>query len=136
MPVDVKLLEQTPAFHALQPQQRDMLAKLLHYRQFPVGKTICEQGHRGDTMYFIEKGEIVFYTHDAAGAEKVFRTLKAGDYFGEVAVFGRGIRSVNARARSEVFALELHRENVDAFVRACPEMALTMLKAMAHRMDT
>ena len=135
MPVNLQLLEQNPTFSALQPQQRHTLAGLLEYRHFHSGTTICVQGEPGATMYFIETGEVAFYTHDAGGEEKTFRTLKAGEFFGEVAVLSEGTRSANARAISEVFAWELHRNHFDTFVRTFPEMAVTMLKGMAQRMD-
>src|SRR6476646_10656540 len=110
MPVDLKLLEATPTFRALKPEQRVALAGLLKYEHFSAGEPISEMGHRGETMYFIEKGEVVLYTHDAGGKERVFRTLGVGDFFGEVSILGRGVRSVNARAKTEVFVWELHQK--------------------------
>ena len=136
MPVDLQLLEKTPTFHALEPQQRATLAGFLNYVHFEVGTSICRLGEFGETMYFIEKGEVVFYTHDAVSEEKVFRTLGVGDFFGEVAVLSRGFRSANARAKTEVFAWELHRKDFPAFVAVCPDMAMNLMKGMAHRLET
>lgn len=136
MPVDLKLLEATPTFRALKPEQRVALAGLLKYEHFPAGEPISEMGHRGETMYFIEKGEVVLYTHDAGGEEKIFRTLGVGDFFGEVSLLGRGVRSANAKAKTEVFAWELHKKDFALFAEAYPEMVVTIMKGMAHRLET
>ncbi|MCW3054700.1 MAG: rane protein [Chthonomonadales bacterium] len=136
MPVDLKLLEKSPTFHALTPEQCVALAGQLKYEHFPIGEPICELGKPGDTMYFIEKGEVVFYTHDAGGEEKIFRTLGVGEFFGEVAILSRGVRSVNAKAQTEVFAWELHEKDFKGFVAAHPDIAVTIMKGMAHRLET
>lgn len=116
--------------------QNAELASLLKYQHFPAGKPICELGAPGDTMYFIEKGEVIFYTHDAGGAAKVFRTLGVGEFFGEVAVLGRGVRSTNAKAQTEVFAWELHKKDLPKFTEAYPELAVTIMEGMALRLET
>ena len=112
------------------------LAGFLKYVHFELGTSICRLGEFGETMYFIEMGEVAFYTHDAVSEEKVFRTLGPGVFFGEVAVLSRGFRSANARARTEVFAWELHRDDLPAFVAVCSTMTMNLMKEMAHRLET
>ncbi len=131
MPVRVQRLEDAPTFRAMLPEQREKLTGLLEYCHFHAGELICEQGDVGDTMYFIEKGEVTFFAKEAGGVLKELRTLVAGDFFGEIALLNNTPRSVTAQAKTEVFALELRRDNFDAFLLAHPDMAVRMLRVMA-----
>lgn len=87
-------------------------------------------------MYFIDRGDVTFFTHDAHGAETEFRTLGPGEFFGEVAVLNGGIRSANARAKSEVCAYELHKDQFREFLRLCPSATEVLLRELAHRLGT
>ncbi len=128
MPVNLRLLEEAPTFSRLQPEQRIKLAPLLEDKHFYAGNVICEQGEDGDTMYFIERGEVEFFAKEAGGNAKPLRTLGPGKFFGEIALLNGTPRSATAKAKGPVFALALHRDNFDAFMRAHPEMAIVMLR--------
>ena len=126
---------QTP-FPLLDDRQAALHSDLLTYRTFGAGAMILREGEPGDTMFLLEKGDVLFFTHDAQGREIPYRTLGAGQFFGEVALMLNEPRSANARAVTEVFAYELHRKNFDAYLEAHPDMRRTMMWEMAHRIKT
>ena len=61
-------------------------------REFPEGNYICRQGYHGDSFYIIASGsvrvtqEILINNNLESKEEKILRTLKKGDYFGEQAL--------------------------------------------------
>jgi cAMP-dependent protein kinase regulator len=48
--------------------------------------SVVTQGEKGDTMYFISKGECEVTVTDHKGVKNDLPSLKQGDLFGEVAL--------------------------------------------------
>lgn len=76
----------------------------LRPRQAVPGETIIKKGDMGKEMYLIVRGEVEVL--DAVS--NVIRTLKDGDFFGELAILMSSPRTANVRARSacDLFVLE------------------------------
>jgi len=136
MPVEHDLIKKCPLFRDLTDAECELLAPLLTYDTFPKDYLIFKEREPGHAMYFIESGEVTFYTLDAAGNPKTFRTLNAGAFFGEISLLTDQTRSAYARADTEVFALRLPGEHLDAFLRAVPRIASSMMREMAVRLRT
>ena len=136
MPINLDRLRKTLRLHSLTEEQMRTVGSLMIYRQFPVSMVVCTENTDGDSMFFIESGAVDFYTHDAEGKEKSFRTLREGAFFGEVALLTGELRSVNAKVTEECFAWELHRDNFAAFLKAAPGTEMVIMKEMAHRLAT
>jgi CRP-like cAMP-binding protein len=81
----------------------ERLASSLKRMNLETGAQVFRQGDVGDSFYIISDGEIE--TTVDGGAT---RTLRAGDYFGEIVLLRDVPRAGTATARSEVtpFALE------------------------------
>ena len=82
-------------------------------KQYGDGEVICRQGDKGDHMFVIQSGHAVVFREDG-GVEVEVGELKAGDVFGEMAIFERQARSATVRARGDVRALTLDKR---AFLR-------------------
>lgn len=136
MPLEVKTLEKSVVFGKLPPMQGKKIAPLLEYHRFPAETVLCKQGQQEDWMFFIEKGEVRAFTQDAAGTQKEYRTLREGDFFGEIALLTNGIRSATVEAVSNVEGWRLPKKHFDAFQAAHPEMIRRMLNTLAHRLAT
>ncbi len=105
----------------------------------PVGRTfgnheiIVSEGEPGDSMYVIQTGkaEVV---KKANGGERKLSTLKAGDFFGEMAIFEDEVRSATVRAVGETHVVEVDRKTVERRIRENPGLAVRMLKTMSSRL--
>ncbi|MBE0543872.1 MAG: FAD-dependent oxidoreductase [Verrucomicrobia bacterium] len=87
---------------------------------------IIREGDVGQSLFIIRSGEVEVLKQrpDGSGPE-VVATLKAGDHFGEVAVF-RGIRrTATVRARTRVELLHVQREAALALSESSHEIART-----------
>ncbi|MEC9433599.1 MAG: cation:proton antiporter [Pseudomonadota bacterium] len=76
-----ELVDRTPMFESLTPEQKARLARLLRPRFSTPGEVVLEEGSRGDHLFVIASGAL-----EAQGAGRDV-TLANGDFFGEIALF-------------------------------------------------
>jgi CRP-like cAMP-binding protein len=81
---------------------------------FPAGQAIFEIGDHGDAMYVILSGEAQV---DVGGR---FHVLRAGDFFGEMALLAPGKRMATVRADGDVQALRISAERFQEFLLRRP----------------
>jgi CRP-like cAMP-binding protein len=96
------------------------------------GEIIIHQGEVGDCMYVIQEGEVVIFL-DEGGREVHLATRKAGDFFGEMALFDRDVRSANVRAQGQVRILTVDKKNLLSRIHKDPSMAFRMIETMSYR---
>jgi CRP-like cAMP-binding protein len=94
---------------------------------FSAGEAIFEAGDQGDAMYVILGGETEV---DVGGR---FHVLRAGDFFGEMALLAPGKRMATVRARDEVRVLRISADRFREFTER-PGVALSMLKVLVLRL--
>lgn len=90
----------------------------LEPEHFKTGEVIVKQGDKGDDFYIISKGAVEVIEESPQG-ERVLATLKAGQYFGEIALRKDQVRNATVRALSPVDVLKLdHREFDDLVAKS------------------
>jgi pyruvate,water dikinase len=94
-PVDV--LRHTRLFGDLEKHEVQEIAAHFKERRFPQGETVIKEGSGGAAFYVIESGEAAV----TIGGEQR-GTLKAGDYFGEIALIDEGVRMATITASTEL----------------------------------
>ena len=80
----------------------EKIARLFKERRFPQGETIVREGSGGAAFFLIESGEA---TVSVGGVERT--TLRAGDYFGEIALIDEGTRSATITATTDLVCFGL-----------------------------
>jgi len=98
-------------------------------REFPAGSEILKEGEAGIGFYLIDEGAAAV---TRAGSDTVLRTLKPGDYFGEMALFDGHRRSATVRAVEMTRLRVLSRWDFMAEVRANPELAIHLLETLSR----
>ena len=66
---------------------------------------VFQQGDLGDSVYVIEEGECDVLQEENGGSQKLLATLKAGDYFGEMALLSDQSRNATIQARTAMNVL-------------------------------
>ena len=94
-PVDV--LRRVPLFADLDPGELGQIARLFKQRLFAPGETVIKEGSGGAAFFIIESGEAIV---SIGGQPR--STLKAGDYFGEIALIDEGTRMATITADTEM----------------------------------
>jgi uncharacterized membrane protein len=133
MAADSALLAGVPLFQDLNDHERADLAKIVEEIQFGAGQIIFSVGDPGDAMYIVNAGEVEIYFKDATGNKIVLETPGQGEFFGELSLLDQGSRTANAVTVTEVSALRIDQDDLDALFRAHPHAALSVLKAMGRR---
>lgn len=103
-------------------------------REFPAGAVLFEEGQPGHDMYIIVSGEIEI-RRQVGGSERVLAVLPAGEFFGEMAILNGRPRSATAVARTTARLFVIDGTTFEAMLRARPEIALRLIKALASRLD-
>ena len=73
---------------------------------------------------------------DETGNEIEVDRIKAGDYFGEMALFEDVPRSATIRTETDSRLLVLHKQEFNEIVREYPQIALTICKVLSSRIRT
>ncbi|NNK33914.1 MAG: cyclic nucleotide-binding domain-containing protein [Xanthomonadales bacterium] len=97
------------------------------------GEDIILQGETGDSMYVVQSGRVEVLQNSETGGEQHLAFLDAGDFFGEMAVFEKEVRSATVRAAGESRVLRIDKKMLLRRIREDPLLAVNLLKTMSHR---
>jgi len=115
-----EMLSKVPIFASLQEAQIEQLARTLTPELFPPGERIISAGEQGDRMYFIASGVV-----DVLVGVRPIR-LKAGDFFGEMALLTDKPRNADVISAGYTNLLVLKRRDFDALLKAHSGMRETI----------
>lgn len=98
------------------------------------GKTIFKEGDQGASMYIVLEGEVEIYV--VINEQEVhLSSMKAGDFFGEMALFRDKPRSACARVVKDVrLAIIASKAQLEKFLSDNPLFASKMVNIMASRL--
>ena len=97
------------------------------------GEEIIRQGKYGDSMFVVQGGRVEVLQHSKKGGEQHLAFLETGDFFGEMAVFEKEVRSATVRAAGEARVLKVDKKALLTRIREDPLLAVNLLKTMSHR---
>jgi len=121
-------------FSVLNREERLELVDSFVPRSFKQGSVIMKEGHPGDDMYFIQKGQVkASVTRE--GKEIMIATLAAGDFFGEYATITGKNRIATIETMTDVNLARLHRETVKKIVVVHPEIKDVLRKYIKERVQ-
>jgi CRP-like cAMP-binding protein len=95
---------------------------------FSADQAVFETGDVGDGMYVVLSGEARV---DVGGR---FHILKAGDFFGEMAMIAPEKRMATVKAVGDLRTLRIPADAFRAFVLEHPTVALAMMKSLVLRL--
>jgi CRP/FNR family transcriptional regulator, cyclic AMP receptor protein len=93
----VEVLQRVPLFADLNKREAQQVARLFKERTFSQGETVVQEGSGGAAFYVIVSGEA---TVSIGGKKR--STLKADDYFGEIALIDEGPRMATITASTDL----------------------------------
>jgi CRP/FNR family transcriptional regulator len=131
-----RLLSGTEVFAGLEPRELDEVAKVAVPRSWERGEILFREGDPGDTCYLIRSGAVLLTREHQDGRLVALAELRAGDLFGELAMFRGETRSATAEAIEDTSAVALLAGDVQRQVRRNPDLALKLLASLAERVST
>lgn len=100
---------------------------------YPDGAVIVREGDAGACMYVIQSGTVEV-TQAGRDGHRSVRVLKAGDFFGEMALFGQEIRTATVRAVGEVKVLRVDKKTLLRRITEDPSLAFQLVRVLASRL--
>jgi len=97
------------------------------------GEEIVRQGCTGESMYVVQGGKVEVVQQSDSGEEQHLAFLDTGDFFGEMAVFEKEVRSATVRACGEARVLKIDKRTLLRRIQEDPLLAVNLLKTMSHR---
>ena len=123
------LLRKVRLFESLEDRDLESLAEEFNERRFPAGHAVALEGEGGLVFFVVENGEASVEVHG-----ETVGTLGPGDSFGEIALIDRRPRTATVTATSDLTAYSLPVFVFRPFVESRPQVAWTLLEAMADRL--
>ncbi|KAF7665661.1 hypothetical protein LDENG_00135990 [Lucifuga dentata] len=107
----VELISSVPFLQSLPEDVIMKLSDFMEETHYCEGDYIIRQGATGDTFYIISKGQVKVTEKKPGHAEHFFLSkLSERQWFGEEALWGEEVRTVNVIAAGEVTCLVIDRE--------------------------
>lgn len=119
-------------FSDMTPQDVEDLMAVAVVRTFPRHAIIINEGDDSDSVYFVISGSVKVFLADGEGNEVIMATLKAGEYFGEMAL-EEGFRSASVMAIDAVTAAVVRMPDFRTFLRTHPDFVFSLLGKLIRR---
>jgi CRP/FNR family transcriptional regulator, cyclic AMP receptor protein len=131
---EFEVLRRVPVFAEVEPAKLKLLAFMSERVGFDDGKILCRQGDPGDAAYLIIDGQADIVLEGPAGPVTV-ATLGANEIVGEMAILCNAPRNATVRAKGRLTTLRIAKEPFMRMVHEFPNMAVSIMQELAHRVD-
>jgi uncharacterized membrane protein len=131
---EAESLSRVQMFKRLTPEELEQLANLVDQVQYAAGQTIFNENDKGDALYVVDSGSVRIWVRDEDIKPVTLAELKAGDFFGELAVLDRGARSSNATAIEDTVLHRLSSDDFQRFLMERPDVAIDVICEIGVRL--
>ena len=126
-------LAQTSLFSEFTDTELDGLLDLVETVHFPAGTCIVKQDEPGDCMFVLTEGSAKVF-HSRGGHKFELATLRAGDFFGEIALVDSGPRSADVETLEDCSLLKIENGALRAIAGVYPNAAFKLLMGVGRAM--
>jgi len=130
----IELLQSVALFWDLSEAELGYISEKMIARHYESGKFIFLEDSEGEQCFFVIKGSVKVTRLSKDGREVILAMLNEGEFFGEMALLDGESRSANVIALEETEVLTLNREDFLVVLQDYPQIAIQLLKEMAHRL--
>lgn len=102
-------------------------------RLYRDGEVIIKQGESGDCLYVIQKGKVEVID-ESSDNEIRLAELGETEFFGEMGLFEKDVRSATVRAIGETKVLTVDRKNFYQTIQKDPSIAYRLLEKLSNRL--
>jgi CRP-like cAMP-binding protein len=101
-------------------------------KKYEPGEVIFRVGDSGNCMYVIQEGEVEALA-ESDGREIRLRKMGPNEFFGEMALFEKEVRSATIRAIKPTRVLTVDKKNFLGGIHEDPSLAFRIVETMSHR---
>lgn len=102
-------------------------------RLYTDGEIIIKQGTEGDCLYVIQEGRVAVID-ESGGAETKVAELGVKEFFGEMGLFEKDVRSATVKAIGDAKVLTIDKKNFYSTIQKDPSLAFRLLESMSKRL--
>jgi CRP/FNR family transcriptional regulator, cyclic AMP receptor protein len=125
----VELIRQVPLFSRCSRKELEAIASIADQIDLPEGKEIIREGERGREFFVLVEGSV-----DVRKGTRKLRTLKAGDFVGEVALVADIPRTASVTTAEPVHALVITESSFRRLLETSMQIQVKILEALAWRL--
>lgn len=130
----IQFLRRVPIFGGVDEENLIKMAHITSEKTYSKKNIVFHEGDYGDALYVIKSGRIKIAKVAIDGREKTLTILKAGDFFGEMAIFDDMPRSATAEAMDhDVRLLSMSKSDFEHLILSNPSIAIRIMKDLTRR---
>ncbi len=113
----------SPLFGDMSEDELIAFMRGLRLLSFEPGDVILTEGHPGDSLFVVSSGLVKAFVKDqGATGQRLARTMKDGDFFGEISILSGKPRTATVTAATRVELLEMDRPTLDEMLKQYPRI--------------
>ena len=130
---EIQLLKTVSLFRTLKEEELKIIILTTEDIIYEPGEVIVNEGDEGNEAYIIYAGSVEVYRKAGDGNPVILNKMGPGGMFGELALFGNGVRTASVKAVEETLVSVISGEKLYEIIRAFPDIAIEILKALTER---
>ncbi|MBS0221522.1 MAG: Crp/Fnr family transcriptional regulator [Proteobacteria bacterium] len=131
---EVEILKGVPLFGKVEPAKLKLIAFTGERMNYAAGQELFHQGDVGDAMYVILAGSADVLLETPNGQIRVAE-LKKNSFVGDIAILSDVPRTATIKAREPLTTLKISKDMFYRLVAEFPQMAIEMMRELAHRLE-
>lgn len=130
----VQIMRSLPLFRALEEEEWQEIAPMLHGHCYPKDAYLFFQGDPPDALYILWIGRVKVVRHTNQGRDVVLEVLGPGQLLGEMAVLDGRPYSATAQALEEAAVISIARADFFALLERYPAVAMGVITELSRRL--
>lgn len=122
------------AFPGIKPDEVQEIIINSQIKTYPADTVLCREDAVEKTFYMILEGDFEVTKIINNNEKRLLKTLKAGDFFGEMALIHNAPRAATVRSLSNAVVLELDKEGFSRVLKRSPSVAMAMVGEISDRL--
>jgi CRP/FNR family transcriptional regulator len=133
MAVQLEFLKSIQYFSELSLAGLESIRKLVFEKTADRAEMVLLEGEPSENLYFVVSGVVKVFKTSAEGKEQILSIIRPWESFNDVPIFDGGPNPASARAMGPVLLYGIKKHDMEAILRAHPQIALNVIKVMARR---
>jgi len=127
-------LRRLPLFTDLSEDELQLIARQVTVHRYGDGATIFSEGDACRELLLVQQGAVRIFKTAANGRQQLIGIERPGSSLAEVPIFDGDMHLATARSEGPAVLLRLDAEMFRSICRQHPDVAMKMVKVLAHRL--
>lgn len=101
---------------------------------YPAGTVLCHENALEDIFYILLEGEVQVSKVINKTESRILKNLRAGDFFGEMALIHNAPRAATVTANDDVTVMEIHKDAFERMLQHSGSVSKAMVREISQRL--